>query len=313
MGNPGYGSTEENEIIAAVNRAIDLGVTLFDTAPNYGFGGSEEVLGRALGNRRKDIVLVSKVGIPWDPVTRTTKFDGRYSTIKQINEESLKRLGTDHLDVLLMHWPDPETPIEESMRALEELRAEGKTRYIGVSNHNAYELRRAKQSAPLIANQVGYNLFDRRWEREMFPTAQELGIGIMAYGPMAHGLLTGTMPRENAFDERDWRRQGMIFGQRLFGPNLGQNLDVVDRLLTVADRIETTLPRLALAWVLRQPAISVALSGCRNPREVEENVRVFETKIPDDALTEIDQIMTGAAGQTDVVPGRHHIPPEQTS
>jgi myo-inositol catabolism protein IolS len=311
MGNPGYGSTEDNEIVAAVNRAIDLGVTLFDTAPNYGFGGSEEVLGRALGSRRKDIVLVSKVAISWDPVTLTTKFDGRYSTIKRLNEESLKRLGTDHLDVVLMHWPDPETPIEESMRALEDLRTEGKARYVGVSNYNAYELRRAKQSAPLIANQVGYNLFDRRWEREMFPTAQELGIGIMAYGPMAHGLLTGALPRENAFDEKDWRRRGMIFGQRLFGPNLGKNLDVVDKLLTVADKIETTLPRLALAWVLRHPAVAVALSGCRNPREVEENVRVMETKIPDDVLAEIDEIMKGAAGQVDVVAGRHHVPPEE--
>lgn len=311
MGNPGYGSTEENEIIAAVNRAIDLGITLFDTAPNYGFGGSEELLGRALGARRKDIVLVSKVGIPWDPVTFTTKFDGRYSTIKQINEESLRRLGTDYLDVVLQHWPDPETPIEESMRALEELRTEGKARYVGVSNYNAYELRRAKQSAPLIANQVGYNLFDRRWEREMFPTAQELGIGIMAYGPMAHGLLTGTMPRKNAFDERDWRRHGMIFGQRLFGPNLGTNLDVVDRLLTVADKIETTLPRLALAWVLKHPAVSVALSGCRNVREVEENVQATETPIPDDDLAEIDEIMKGAAGQVEAVAGRHHIPPAE--
>jgi aryl-alcohol dehydrogenase-like predicted oxidoreductase len=311
MGNPGYGSTEDNEIVAAVNRAIDLGVTLFDTAPNYGFGGSEEVLGRALGSRRKDIVLVSKVGIPWDPITFTTKFDGRYSTIKQINEETLKRLGTDHLDVVLQHWPDPETPIEETMRALEDLRTEGKALYVGVSNHNAYELRRAKQSAPLIANQVGYNLFDRRWEREMFPTAQELGIGIMAYGPMAHGLLTGTLPRENAFDEKDWRRRGMIFGQRLFGPNLGQNLDVVDKLLTVADKIETTLPRLALAWVLRHPAVSVALSGCRNPQEVEENVRVMETKIPDEILAEIDGIMKGAAGQVEAVAGRHHVPPEE--
>jgi len=310
MGNPGYGSTEEGEIIAAVNRAIDLGVTLFDTAPNYGFGGSEEVLGRALGSRRKDIVLVSKVGIPWDPITKTTKFDGRYSTLKNINEESLRRLGTDHLDLLLMHWPDPETPIEESMRALEELKAEGKTLHIGVSNYNAFELRTATRYATLCANQVGYNLFDRRWEHEMFPTARELGIGIMAYGPMAHGLLTGTMPRENAFDERDWRRNGMIFGQRLFGPNLGQNLDVVDRLVTVADNLGTTLPRLALAWVLRNPAVSVALSGCRTVAEVEENVRALDVPVPDDALAEIDQIMQGAAGQSDVVPGRHHARPE---
>ena len=308
MGNPEYGSSDDNEMIAAVHRAIDLGVTLFDTAPNYGWGGSEEVLGRALGSRRNDVVLVSKVGITWDPVTHTTKFDGRYSTIKRINEESLRRLGTDHLDLVLMHWPDPETPIEETMRALEELRTEGKALHIGVSNFSAYELREAKRYAPICANEVGYNLFDRRWEHAMFPTAQELGIGIMAYGPMAHGLLTGTMPRENAFDERDWRRRGMIFGQRLFGPNLGTNLDVVDRLLTVADRAGTSLPLLALAWVLRHPAVSVALSGCRTPREIEENVRALDVTLDNQVLAEIDQIMKGAAGQTDVVPGRHHVP-----
>jgi len=308
MGNPEYGSSNDNEMIAAVHRAIDLGVTLFDTAPNYGFGGSEEVLGRALGARRKDIILVSKVGITWDPVTYTTKFDGRYSTIKRINEESLRRLGTDYLDLVLMHWPDPETPIEETMRALEELRTSGKALHVGVSNFSAYELRVAQQFAPICANEVGYNLFDRRWEHEMFPTAQELGIGIMAYGPMAHGLLTGTLPRQNTFDERDWRRHGNIFGQRLFGPNLSTNLDVVDKLLTVADRIGTSLPLLALEWVLRNPAVSVALAGCRTPREIEENVRALDVALDASTLAEIDEVMKGAAGQTDVVPGRHHAP-----
>jgi aryl-alcohol dehydrogenase-like predicted oxidoreductase len=309
MGNPEYGTSDDSQMIAAVHRAIDLGVTLFDTAPNYGFGGSEEVLGRALGSRRNEIVLVSKVGISWDPVTLTAKFDGRYSTLKRINEESLRRLGTDHLDLVLMHWPDPETPIEESMRALEELRSEGKALHIGVSNFSAYELREARQHAPVCANQVGYNLFDRRWEHEMFPTAQELSVGIMAYGPMAHGLLTGTLPRQNAFDERDWRRHGNVFGQRLFGPNLERNLDVTDKLLTVADRIGTTLPLLALAWVLRNPAVSVALSGCRSPREIEENVRALDVRLDATTLAEIDQVMTGAVGQSDVVPGRHHMPP----
>ena len=308
MGNPEYGSSNESDMIAAVNRAIDLGVTLFDTAPNYGFGGSEQVLGRALGARRKDIVLVSKVGITWDPLTHTTKFDGRYSTIKRLNEESLRRLGTDHLDLALMHWPDPETPIEETMRALTDLRQEGKALHIGVSNHTAYELREARKYAPICANQVGYNMFDRRWEREMFPTARELEIGVMAYGPMAHGLLTGTLSRENAFDERDWRRRGDVFGQRLFGPNLQRNLNVVDQLLTVADRIATTLPSLALAWVLRNPAVSVALSGCRSPREIEENVRAIDVTLDRDVLGDIDAAMAGAAGQTDIVPGRHHTP-----
>jgi aryl-alcohol dehydrogenase-like predicted oxidoreductase len=309
MGNPEYGQSDDSEMIAAVHRAIELGVTLFDTAPNYGFGGSEEVLGRALGAHRKDIILVSKVGITWDPVTHTTKFDGRYSTIKRLNEESLRRLGTDHLDLVLMHWPDPETPIAETMRALEELRAEGKALHVGVSNFSAYELREARKYAPICANEVGYNLFDRRWEHAMFPTADELGIGIMAYGPLAHGLLTGTLARENTFDERDWRRLGNIFGQRLFGPNLGQNLDVADKLLGIADKIGTSLPLLALAWVLRSRSVSVALSGCRNPREIEENVRALDVELDPQVLAEIDQALTGAAGQTTVVPGRHHMPP----
>src|SRR5438876_7607835 len=161
MGNPEYGRSDDDEMIAAVNRAIDLGVTLFDTAPNYGFGGSEIVLGRALGAKRNDIVLVSKTCIDWDPVTKTSKFDGRYSTVKRLNEESLKRLGTDHLDLLLIHWPDPETPIAETMRALEELHQEGKALNVGVSNYTAYELREARKGAPITANQVGYNLFDR--------------------------------------------------------------------------------------------------------------------------------------------------------
>lgn len=309
MGNPRYGSTDEREVIAAVHRAIDLGVTLFDTAPNYGFGGSEIVLGKALGERRKDVVLVSKVGTTWDPVSFTTKIDGRYSSVKRTSEDSLKRLGTDHVDLLLMHWADPETPIAETIGALEELKAEGKATHVGVCNFTSYELREAKKLAPICANQVGYNMFDRRWEHEMFPTARELGVGVMAYGPMAHGLLTGTLPRENAFDEHDWRRNGVLFGQRLFGPNLNTNLDVVDKLAGVAADLGTTLPRLALAWVLRQPAVSVALSGCRSPREIEENVDALDVRISEAALAEIDSIMTSAAGQTDVVPGRHHLPP----
>jgi aryl-alcohol dehydrogenase-like predicted oxidoreductase len=310
MGGPHYGGTDETEVTAAIHRAIDLGVTLFDTAPNYGFGGSEEVLGRALGTRRKDIVLVSKTAITWDPLTFTSKFDSRYSTVKRLNEESLRRLGTDHLDLLLIHWPDPETPIEETMNALNDLIKEGKTRYVGVSNYNSYELREAKKRAPICANQVGYNLFDRRWEREMFPTAREQGVSVMAYGPMAHGLLTGTFTRDTTFDSRDWRHQGSLFGQRLFGPNLARNVEVVDELKKVAAELGTSLPRLALAWVLRNPTVAVALSGCRKPSEIEENVRALEVELPADTLTAIEGILKGAVGQVDAVPGRHHAPRE---
>jgi aryl-alcohol dehydrogenase-like predicted oxidoreductase len=308
MGGPHYGGTDDAEVTAAINRAIDLGVTLFDTAPIYGYGGSEEVLARALGSRRKDIVLVSKAAITWDPVTFTSKFDARYSAVKRGAEESLRRLDTDHLDLLLIHWPDPETPISETMRALEELRQEGKTRFVGVSNFNAHELSESKKLSPICANQVGYNLFDRRWEREMFPTARELGVGIMAYGPMAHGLLTGAFTKDTTFDTRDWRHRGDLFGQRLFGPNLAQNVEVVDRLKGVAAELGTSLPRMALAWVLRNPTVSVALSGCRKPSEIEENVRALDVKFTDGALAAVEEILKGAAGQVEAVPGRHHQP-----
>src|SRR5205823_5304623 len=140
-----------------------------------------------------------------------------------------------------------DTPLEETMRALDDLVKEGKTRFIGVSNFASYELRESRRYAPICANQVGYNLFDRRWKHEMFPTAQELGIGVMAYGPMAHGLLTGAMGRDTAFDRSDWRASGIIFGQRLFSPDsLPRNLEVVGQLKAVAGRLDTTLPRLAL-------------------------------------------------------------------
>src|SRR5205823_5125444 len=137
----------------AIHRAIDLGVTLFDTAPAYGFGHSEELLGQALGTRRKDIVLVSKSSISWDPVTLTRKNDQRYSTVKGMVEASLRRLGTDYLDLLLIHWPDADTPLEEPMRAMNDVVAEGKARYIGVSNYTAYELRESRRHASLVANQ----------------------------------------------------------------------------------------------------------------------------------------------------------------
>jgi len=309
MGGDHYGGTDDSEVTRAIHRAIDLGVTLYDTAPNYGFGGSEIVLGKALGAKRKDILLVSKTCISWDPVTFTSKFDGRYSTVKRLNEESLKRLGTDYLDLLLIHWPDPETPVEETMKALDEIRREGKARHIGVSNYSPYELRRGRAAAPICANQVGFNMFDRRWQKAMFPTARELGIGIMAYGPMAHGLLTGTMRKGHVFGEHDWRRHGMLFGQRLFGPNLDQNLDVVERLKGVAARAATTLPRLALAWVLHDPTVSVALSGCRNVAEIEENVEALAVALSPAVLAEIDEILKGAAGQVEEIPGRHHQPP----
>jgi aryl-alcohol dehydrogenase-like predicted oxidoreductase len=302
-----FGDFDDTDVINAIHRAIDLGVTLFDTAHVYGFnsdldqpegaGRSEELLGRALSSHRQDVLVVTKGGVP----TRTGQNfprDGRYPEVIRDCEESLRALQTDYIDLYLMHWPDSKVPIEEMMRALSDLLAAGKVRNVGVSNFRAAQLREARQYAPIIANQVGYNLFDRRWEREMFPAAAELGIGIMAYGPLAHGLLTGTLTLQTTFDQSDWRHKGMLFGQALFHPDhFGKNLAVVEQLKGIAAGKGISLPRLAIAWVLANPLVCVALTGARNAAEIEDNVDALDITLTDDERADLDTIMQGASGQ----------------
>ena len=298
----GYGSIDDQEVTKAIRRALELGVTLYDTARGYGAGRSEELLGRALGSDRTNVVVVTKCGLPTRPGQKPRR-DSRYASIVEDCEQSLRSLGTDYIDLFLVHWPDVETPFEESMRALNDLRAAGKVRYVGVSNFSAAQLRECRQYAPLIANQVGYNLFDRRWEYEMFPTAGELGISIMAYGPLAHGLLTGAFTTETHFEQTDWRSRGMIFGQSLFTPeNFPKNVAVTEQLRSFAIDRGTTLPRLALAWVLSNPHVAVGLSGTRRPSEIEENVEALTVDLSNDDKRHLEEIMRGAAGQTTQIP-----------
>jgi aryl-alcohol dehydrogenase-like predicted oxidoreductase len=297
-----YGEFDESEVARAVGQALDLGVTLFDTARGYGAGASERILGRCLGGRRSEAIVVTKCGLPTREGQKQRR-DSRFDSIIADTDASLKDLGLDYVDLMLQHWPDPETPIEESMRALVDIQKAGKARYIGVSNFHPHQLHEARGYAPIITNQVGYNLFDRRWERHMFPTARELGLGVMAYGPMAHGLLTGAFTPSTSFDEKDWRRRGTIFGQQLLTPeNLPRNLEVVDSLQAVARELGTALAPLAIAWVLRDPVVSVALSGTRRPEEIEENVKALDVPLTPDVVQRIEGIMEGAAGQTDELP-----------
>jgi aryl-alcohol dehydrogenase-like predicted oxidoreductase len=298
----GYGSYVEQEAIAAVGRSLDLGINLYDTALAYGLGQSEELLSRALGKRRSEAIVVTKGGITNLP-GRKRPVDGRRQAFMDDIDVSLKALNMDYVDLYLQHWPDKETPIEESMGALVDIQKSGKARYIGISNYHPEQLREAKRHAPIITNQVGYNLFDRRWERQMFAIARELHISVMAYGPMAHGLLTGAFTRDTTFEENDWRRRGMIFGQALFTPdNFPSNIAVVEQLQDVARDCGTTLTPLALGWVLRDPIVAVALSGTRRPQEIEENIKALDVRFTPETVARIDQIMAGAAGQADALP-----------
>ncbi len=298
----GYGTVDDDQAKTAIRRALDLGITLFDTAPAYGNGRGEQILAEALGSRRKDAIIVTKCGVPWSDEKKTWVRNSSYEEITTSAEASLRALNTDYLDLLLIHWPDPETPFEIPMRAFADLMAAGKVRYVGVSNFSKEQILECLKYGSLAAHQVGYNMFDRRMEPEMLPFCQEKGIGVMAYGSLAHGLLTGTFTRETTFGEKDWRARGNLFGLPLMAPgNFEKNLEVVEQLKGVARDAGRSVVQLAVAWVLRNPAITVALTGARKPEEIEENALAVDWKLSKAEIDKIEEIMKGAAGTK---PGR---------
>ena len=290
----GYGSIEETEFIKAVNRALDLGVNCFDTAEAYGFGASERSLAKALGSRRKEAVITTKFGIGYPDATNY-----RDSTPKRVIasiEKSLTNLNTDYVDVYLVHWPDRNTPFEETMRALDDLVKQGKVKAVGLSNFRRDEIEACMKARRVDVVQYCWNMFDRRMQKEIYPYCREHGIGVMAYGSLAYGMLTGTFSEEMTFEKNDWRsKRGQLANinlfQHLFGPDhYLKNLRAVEELKGMAKRYGKSLPQFALRWTLSNPVISTALVGCRNPREVEDNAGALGWAISDADMKEVDAI-----------------------
>jgi aryl-alcohol dehydrogenase-like predicted oxidoreductase len=290
----GYGRIDETEFSRAVARALDLGINCFDTAEGYGLGASERALGKALGRRRGEAIIVTKFGIGYrdKPNLRDASRERCMASI----EKSLENLGTDCVDVYLIHWPDHVTPLEETMRALEDVVRQGKARFVGVSNFRREEIEACMQTRRVDVGQYGWNLFDRRMQREVFPYCHENGIGVMAYGSLAYGLLTGTFTANTDFGSDDWRARADKMGSiKLFDALFGaesfpKNLRVVEDLKGVAARRGRSLPQLALRWAISNPAVSTALVGCRTVAEVEDNVGALASSIDEGELGEIDAI-----------------------
>lgn len=292
-----YGSVDDQLALAAIRRALDLGVTLFDTAPAYGEGRAEELLREGLGDRSNEAIIVTKCAVHWDRATEKWVTDSSRDAIVRSAETSLQRLGRDVIDVLLIHVPDPEVDPAEPMRAFDDLRAAGKIRAAGVSNFTLAQLETYRALGPVDVIQVGYHLFDRRMEREMLPYAREHDLGVMTYGSLAHGLLTGTWTKDQTFSANDWRAAGDSFGLPLFTKeNLPRNVEVVDRLSALAGRSGHTVAQLAISWVLTNPTVSVALTGARQPSEIEDNVAGVGWAITPDLAAEVAAIMADAAG-----------------
>ena len=294
MGRGHYGSFDEQEVIRAIHASIDMGVTLFDTAAVYGWGEGEKLLGRAIEGKREDIVIVSKGGIPWDEPGGPSQRDSSRESLEKSLDESLSRLQTDYLDLYLIHWPDESRPMSEPMEAFADFQKQGKIRYGGVSNFSPQQMADCLEVFPIVTNQVGYHLFDLRPEPETFPFCANNGMGAMAYGSLAHGLLTGTMTPDTTFEDDDWRRNLMAFGQPLFkGENFLNNLNKVETLKEIAADKGFSVAQLALAWVASEPTVSVALVGTRRPEEMEENVAAADWELSAAERDEIRGVVMG--------------------
>jgi aryl-alcohol dehydrogenase-like predicted oxidoreductase len=299
MAGSSYGGIDEKSAAAAVHHALEIGVNCFDTAPAYGLGEAEQMLGRALGKRRAEVVLVSKCGITVPEGSQVAVRDCSPAAITREVDLSLTRLGTDYLDVVLLHWPETATPFEDSMLALGELVDSGKARFVGVSNFTLEQMERCMAVRRIDVVQVGYHLFDRRMEQEVFPYCAQHDIGVMGYGSLGHGLLTGAFRQSTTFAPDDWRSDGIIFGQPLFRrENFQTNIGVVDRLASeIAEPRGVPVAQVALAWVLHNRTVHTALVGARTPAEVDANRGAVTVVLSEAELRRIDEIMLGAAGR----------------
>jgi aryl-alcohol dehydrogenase-like predicted oxidoreductase len=288
-----YGERDEQEAIATIHRALELGVNFFDTSDMYGPYTNEELIGKAIKGRRDEVIVATKFGIVrgkpetaggWAPITGIC---GRPEYVHSCCDASLKRLGIDHIDLYYQHRVDTDVPIEETVGAMAELVSAGKVRFLGLSEAGAATLRRAHALHPISALQTEYSLWSRDIEDEILPTLRELGIGLVSYSPLGRGFLTGQITRFDDFAEDDYRRMS----PRFQGHNFQKNLELVERVKAIADRQGVTAGQLALAWVLAQGDDIVPIPGTKRRTYLEENIAASQLHLTGQDLAVIAEAM----------------------
>ena len=284
-----YGQTDDRRSLATIDRAMERGITLLDTADIYGPETNERLVGRAIAGRRDQVVLATKFGARSLELEGRAP-DGRPEYVHRAVDASLGRLGTDVIDLYYQHRVDPQVPIEETVGAMAELVQAGKVRYLGLSEASAATIRRANAVHPISALQSEWSLWTRDLEAEVVPTLVELGIGLVAYSPLGRGFLTGSIRSPQDLGEDDWRRHN----PRFQGENFARNLELVDRVAELAKAKGVTSAQLALAWVLAQGRASgvvvVPIPGTTRPERVDENVAALDVELSDEDLRTLDEL-----------------------
>jgi aryl-alcohol dehydrogenase-like predicted oxidoreductase len=284
-----WGPQDDNESIAAIHRALELGVNWIDTAAIYGLGHSEEVVARALKSASSRPYVFTKCGIRWD-ANRTSYRSLKAASVSEELENSLRRLGVETIDLYQIHWPDPESEIEEAWEALARFRKQGKVRWIGVSNFTVEQMKRVREIDPITSLQPPYSMLRPAIEAEILPFVRDNGIGVISYSPMVSGLLTGKMTagRIAAMPADDWRQKGIEFKE----PRLSRNLRLVDELREIGNRHSVSPGVVAVAWTLHNPGISAAIVGGRSAKQVEEVSLALNFRLSEEEYERINSFLT---------------------
>jgi aryl-alcohol dehydrogenase-like predicted oxidoreductase len=285
-----WGAFDADEAKTTVGRALDLGITFFDTAQAYGFGTSERLLADALWSRvkRDSVVVATKGGLRKEG--NTLHRDASAGWLREGVEASLRNLRTDYIDLYQVHWPDPKTPADETGRVLGDLVREGKIRHAGVSNFSPEQMTELAQYGPVETDQPPYHMFHRDIEAEVLPYTAKNDIGVLVYGPLAHGLLSGSMTTQTTFAANDWRGSSADFK----GEKFARDLVLVERLKQYAAAHEITLPQLAIAWTISNPAVDVAIVGARHPAHLDDPVAAADIPLSAWDRDEVDAILMDA-------------------
>ena len=296
-----WGGTDDREAVAGIRRAMDLGMTTIDTAAIYGMGHSERVVGQAIRGRRDKVQVLTKFGLRWDLEEGTEYFDttspdGRplkiykYGGAESVFEEcdrSLERLGVDTIDLYQHHWPDPSTPVEETMEACARLLEQGKIRAVGVSNYTPEMMERAARVVPLASSQPPYSMLRRDIEKDVLPWCREHGVGVLVYSPLQKGLLTGKVTMDRTFPADDLRSR-----DRYFRPeNRRRVLEFLERIRPIAEAHRATLAQVVINWTIHRPGVTAALVGVRNPAQAEENAGAAAFRLTNDENRKMDNLL----------------------
>jgi len=286
IGGEGWSAEDDEKSISAIQRAIDLGINLIDTAPIYGRGHSEVIVGRALRGRRQKAIIATKCGNNWDQsnINKVWRDSSRKRLLKEI-DDSLRRLGVDVIDLWQVHWPDPNTPLRETMETMLKIKEQGKIRAIGVSNFSVQQIGQSMKYAPVVSDQPPYNILERDVEKEILPFCRSNNVGVIAYSATCKGILSGRY--RTVGDEVPW----YYAEDPDFKENFERNLRIVDALRPIASKYGRTPAQFAINWVINRPGVTAALMGSRTAARVEENAGAAGWKISPEDLEKVEKIL----------------------